>query len=401
MLRVSKEWTAAVNSMHPVDVELPYLEDDSRLLRFCMSPLSRHVSKANVWMFPLSCWSLCHLKLRLPSLQQLSCRFEGSWLPLMFPARLRNLTVRFLAAAAVTAPFSDKQHRELDEAIVAIASLPLLEELDLSVSMARRCCLTPLATAPILRTLNLRFPSAVFDSPTVIEALRAMPLLRSLNFDPSAKSFTRMLQPPHTMKLEKLYIDEHFTTEFGEAIVHLPTLTNLSVWLNSPHTDFFCQLPNLRCLEMNVVLTDVPPETDRIMQSLQSLTALTELEIEEAGDFPLRFTSDQLAACLAHMPLLTRLDLTIAKALDSLRFLSSGPITRSLTKLHLSRFEPRLPLRELHHVHELSALTDLGLYSVFDRPLDDYSASLYSPPSRLMPSLVRFNHGWKPAEGEE
>jgi hypothetical protein len=307
----------------------------------------------------------------------------------MFPARLRNLAVWFHAVA--DASFSDKQLRELDEAIVAIASLPLLEELSITATKARSCCLTPLATAPSLHTLQLSMPERVLDSSANIDALRAMPHLRSLSFRPSAACFTRMLQPPHTMKLDTLRIGSPFTAEFGEAIVQLPTLTHLTFNLNSPHTDFFRQLPNLRRLVINVQVTDVPPETDRILQSLHSLTGLTELRITEDGELPLCFTSDQLAACLSHMPLLTGLGLQGAMAIDSLRFLSSGPITRSLKELHLAFFHPRLPLSELRHVHELSALTGLRLYSVFDRPLDNYSQSLYSPPSRLMPSLVSFH----------
>jgi len=92
------------------------------------------------------------------------------------------------------------------------------------------------------------------------------------------------------------------------------------------------------------------------------------------------------------MPLLTCLHLSGMASLDSLRFLSSGPITHSLKKLQLSQFAPRLPLVELQQVRALSSLTEFRLYSVFDRPLDDDTVSLYTPPSRLMPSLVEFEH---------
>jgi hypothetical protein len=103
------------------------------------------------------------------------------------------------------------------------------------------------------------------------------------------------------------------------------------------------------------------------------------------------------------MPLLTRLRLTDASGLDSLRFLSSGPITRSLKVLQLSCFDPPLPLRELLHVHALSSLTDLSLVSVFDRPLDDHALPLYTPPSLLMPSLRQFlfDHGDDDEEDDE
>jgi hypothetical protein len=280
LLRVSKEWASAVHSMRSLSVDLPYTGSDARLLRFCLSPLSRHVSKVHVPMFPLSCWSLYHIQQRMPNLQQLHCEFQGSWLPLMFPARLRNLTVRFLATAAVTAPFSDRQHRELDEAVVAIAALPFLEELSIIAEMARTCCLTPLATTPSLHTLTLAMPERVLDSSANIDALRSMPHLRSLSFRPSPAAFTSMLQPPHSMQLESLAVFPLFTAEFGASIVHLPSLTELHLELSSPHTDFLRSLPNLRNLNITSQECTVLPDAGRVMASLHSLVGLTELQIE-------------------------------------------------------------------------------------------------------------------------
>jgi hypothetical protein len=397
LLRVSKEWATAVNSMHPLDARVPWTcrQNDSRLLRFCMSPLPRHVGTARLWQFPMSPSLLYNLTLRMTNLQELDCHFEGSWSPLVFPARLRELTLRFQAASDYNEPFSNKQHRELDEAIVAIAALPQLEELSLNAYKARSCCLTPLVTAPALHSLTLNLPSDVFDSPAAIDALRRMPHLRSLSFDPSAESFTRMLQSPHAMKLEALRIESPFTAEFGKAIVRLPALTDLDFPLGSLHTDFLRQMPNLRCLQL-LFYPDlvVALDTDRIMHSLHSLTGLTELRIEECNNH-LRYTADHLTTCLSHMPWLTGLHLSYPTALDSLRFLSSGPITRSLKTLHLTGFRTRLPLAELLYVHELSSLTELTLYRVFDRALDEYTQSLYTPPSRLMPSLLEFVHYWE------
>jgi hypothetical protein len=205
-----------------------------------------------------------------------------------------------------------------------------------------------------------------------------------------------MLQALQGLKLETLDIGSPFIVEFHAAIVQLPALTDLSINLCSPHTDFLRQLPNLRRLVLIFWDCTVEVDTDRIMQSLHSLVGLTELSFfgppHGYATIPLRITSDHLAACLPHMPLLTCLHLSGAAALGSLRFLSSGPITHLLKKLQLSRFEPRLPLRELHHVHAVSSLTELHLFSVFDRPLDDSSAPLYTPPSRLLPSLRHFTH---------
>jgi hypothetical protein len=288
---------------------------------------------------------------------------------------------------------TDRQQRDLNDAIVAVAALPQLGSLMLIAHGARSCCLTPLITAPKLHTLDLCLGRRVFDSSTAIDALRNMPHLRSLSFTPSAGSFTRMLQPPHTMKLDKLDMDARFTAEFGESIVHLaPSLTDVNIRLCSSHADFLRQLPNLRRLVLSCHLSTMVPDTDRIMHSLHAHVELTELSLLGSGEFPLRITSTHLAACLPLMPLLTHLELLFPTALDSLRFLSSGPITHSLTVLRLCQFSSPLPLSELHHVHELSSLTDLWLFSVFDRPLDTLAEALYKPPSPLLPSLRTFRH---------
>jgi hypothetical protein len=138
------------------------------------------------------------------------------------------------------------------------------------------------------------------------------------------------------------------------------------------------------------------PDVDRIMTSLHSLTGLTKLRlVGNLNDEEFGFTSEQMTACLAHMPLLTCLHLLDTAGLDSLRFLSSGPITRSLKELELVDFYPQLPVLELEHVHALSMLNRLKLHSLFDCPLDEYIVRLCTPPSRLLPSLRHFDHRWE------
>ena len=60
--------------------------------------------------------------------------------------------------------------------------------------------------------------------------------------------------------------------------------------------------------------------------------------------------------------------------------------------LELADFRPRLPLREVAHVDALSALTDLTLLSVFDRPLVAAALQLYTPPSCRIPTLRQFEY---------
>jgi hypothetical protein len=134
---------------------------------------------------------------------------------------------------------------------------------------------------------------------------------------------------------------------------------------------------------------------------LHSLVGLTELNIRGGGYCALGFTSAHLVACLPHLPQLTSLHLSGATAVDSLRFLASGPITRSLKELELENFDPRLPLRELLHVHALSSLTKLIVSCMFDRPLDDHAKPLYVPPSPLLPALREFEYEFEPSDYEE
>jgi hypothetical protein len=400
LLGVSKEWAAAVNSMRSLGAWLPYPPDDSHLLHFCLSPLSRHVSVADVWAVPLSQWSLYLCSTRMSNLQELTCRFEGSWAPVVFPARLRTLSLGFLISASSGQSFSDKQLRELDAAIAAVAALPLLESLHVTAIKAIRCCLTPLSSSPSLRALELKMPSSVFDSDAV-DALRRMPHLRSLTCSSSPAILTRMLQVPHTMKLDTLILYGPFTADYGDAIVSLPSLTKIDLSLASTHTDFLRQLPNLRILRFTSHLCTVLPDADRIMSSLHSLVGLTELSIHGGGYCALAFTSAHLTTYLPHLPQLTSLHLSGATAVDSLRFLASGPITRSLKELELENFDPRLPLRELLHVHALSSLTKLIVSCMFDRPLDDHALPLYTPPSLLLPALREFEYEFEPSDYEE
>jgi hypothetical protein len=253
--------------------------------------------------------------------------------------------------------------------------------------------LAPLSTAPALHTLTLSMPETVLDSPGNVAALRHMPHLRSLDFQPSLAFLTQLLQPPHSLHIDTLRLDARQTAECGALLVHLPSLTYLAIQLHGPHTDFLRQLPHLSGLELSTELRTVYVEdVDRVMNSLHSLTKLTDLALYAGGQFPLRFTADHLTVCFAHMPLLTSLHLWNASALESLRFLSSSSITCSLKELALLFFEPRLPSSELAHIHALSALTELTLHEVFDPPLDEPTLQLHTPPSRLLPALQRFQY---------
>jgi hypothetical protein len=405
VIRVSKEWAAAVQTMHPLCAALRDRVYPNPSLDFlCVSRLSRHIGSIP-WLLSPSVAELPALSFHLPHLHSLCISFKNAWSPLVFPARLRCLDVRFHSPSddgdEVPELLTDAQTDELVAAIAVIASLPILEELILTPQGAERCCLTPLVDALALRKLVLYASPSVMESPSVIDALRRMPHLRALDFNPTSSSFARLLEEPHEMKLDTLLVSAEFTDEFAAAIVRLPTLTDFSFFLCSKDTDFLSHLPNLRKLELFNFMCTVAPDAGRIIHSFHSLTRLEELRLDGSGDpdgeFAFRFTSEQLADCFAHMPLLSCLVLKGATAVRSLRFLSSGPITRSLKELELRYFQPRLPLSELEYVQTLSSLVNLTLHSAFDRALDAPSLRQYTPPSALFPSLRHFRHFWEQA----
>jgi hypothetical protein len=400
--RVSKQWAVAVATMRTLDAEIDADWSASSLALFgaSASPLCRHVG-CLIWHgLPLTARQLATMSARMTNLHGLNCSLTVDQPMLVFPPRLRTLTLfvepiapRESALGSSSASTSVHQLPPLDAAIAAVAALPLLEELTLVAWDAESCCLAPLTSAPALHSLTLELQSDVFDSSAVTDALRSMPHLRSLGFDPSPESFARLLQQPHTLKLESFRMATGFTAEHGASIAQLPSLTDLAICLHGEHTDFLRGLSHLRRLELDSCLgsvADPARDAERIMHSLHALVGLSELRLLGGGDCPLRFTADQLAACLPHMPLLTSLHLSHAKALGSLHFLSSGPVTRSLQKLELVEIHPRLPLSELEHLHALSVLDRLKFDSVFDSPLDEATLQRYRPPCLLMPALVQF-----------
>jgi hypothetical protein len=411
LLSVSKDWAAAVHSMRPLDAKIKDVLDDLFLLSLCNSPLARHVGSLCVpFSFSPSTLDAVSSSRHLSNLRSLDCILEGSWIPSVpqpFPPRLRDLRL-FLESVGDEDEgygYVEDASFHLDDAVLrAVAALPQLQDFSLSAMQARSCSLAPLLSAPSLHTLKLELDKSVLESGSNIATLRTLPHLRSLDCNLSAAGFMRLVQLPHTIQLDTLHARTALTEERAAvALVQLSQLTDLSFKLGTPHTDFLRLLPNLRRLELDFKQRLVTPNADRIMHSLHALTALSSLIIvgnsRHDAVHRMRLTSDHLAACLPHMPLLHTLCLwDAAAALDSLRFLSSGPITRSLQKLVLVDFSPRLPLSELSHVHALSSLRELTLLSVFDRPLDEETQRLYKPPSTLLPSLSCFSHKWRPAQ---
>jgi hypothetical protein len=318
VLRVSKDWAAAVHSMRPLDGQVGHMQSDL-IPHLCASRLARHVGTLLAVYFQLAASPLCLVEFaqHMVHLRSLSCTVDLfdttvddviASSRFVLPLRLRDLRMRFVPPGAQSPSSAASLCLGLNAAIVVIATLRELKSLTLVAETTNSCDLTPLASAPSLRTMQLFLNERALESATVIEGIRGMPLLRSLSSHPSATGFARMLQTPHTLKLDTLDLClSPLTDEFAAAIVHLPTLTDLTFKLCTRHTDFLRQLPNLRRLLLHGGETTVQPDAERIMHSLHSLNGLTELSLWDKAipymPHHFHFTSDHLAACLPHMPL--------------------------------------------------------------------------------------------------
>jgi hypothetical protein len=399
VFRVSKGWSAAVHSMRPLDGQVGYMGSiqPSVLQLLWSSRLARHVgSLSNLWPIdapPLSDAALVEVAQRMVNLRSLSWKVgvAGAAVSLVFPARLRELRLNFVPANTETPPSDSSLSRALTAAIGIVVALPELESLALTAHDARSCDHAAAVRTGIARAgarlepdcagvTNRRRATAVHATSTFAQLPSVGGELRT-NASDATHDATR-----HTRCAVA------FHCRIRAAIVSLPSLTKIDVSLSSTLTDSLRSLPNLRSLRFSTHACTELADADRILSSLHSLVGLTELRLYGGGTFPLPFTSAQLAACLPHMPLLTHLYLLNYLSLDSLRFLSSGPITHSLKELSLILYQVQLPLSELAHVHALSSLTKLTLWSVFDPPPDESTVALYTPPSRLMPSLQSFWH---------
>jgi hypothetical protein len=128
LLRVSKEWTAAVQTMRPL---CTVAFSQSPLQLICASRLSRHIGSLRCECSSSSS-SEAALSLlssaRLSHLHSLTLTMTDNWSLLMLPTRLRHLHVRFLLSGYVAAA---QNLRDLDAAVAVIAALPMLEALTL------------------------------------------------------------------------------------------------------------------------------------------------------------------------------------------------------------------------------------------------------------------------------
>ena len=202
-----------------------------------------------------------------------------------------------------------------------------------------------------------------------IEQLRALHQLRCLTVQADKLSLPALLAPPH----------------------QLQQLTSLRV-SDSPvdHIDYVASMPVLTALAVQFDASGVL--TPRVFAALSACTQLVSLELTDGDSFP--FTSEDLVACLPHLPHLRELTLKWCTRLTSLAFLRAGLLPFTLTALSIDMFKPELALQELHELLHLRALTSLTLgRRICSAPLDAATLRLFTPPSHALPALRSFTCG--------
>jgi len=344
--------------MRSIGAQLP----NASIAVVCASGLARHIGSIKMLnKSPRYLWEAADLQLvsdRMPNLNHLTLNMRGgsSIVPLL-PQKLGSL--RLLVA-------SDASTYQINAMVLCASRLPLLAHLTLQFNqlLDPRVSFVALHASPLLSEFHIQFGYRQhMPSDEQVRELRALPHLTSFGLYSLKQSLFALLPA-------------------------LPLVTRVSL-VPVGNDDVFVlrQLPNLHylCLEFATQI----PWTKQLAVLQQSCTRLTTLEIMHG-----RFNANDLCNLLPCIAGLRKLSLWKIRTIDSLRFLSRGPIVRTLTDLTLGYLaHSQLHSSEMLHVNELRELRRLSLQHLFVEPLDPLTQLFYSQtPSRLLPKLALFQY---------
>ncbi len=382
LMAVSHSWQSSVLRMRPIEGRFS-VASSAAVQQMCASRLSRHVvhlkqhnERALLKAVPFNL-----LSLYMPHLQSIDAVIScAGFQPLLFPSHLRQLKLS-IGGVAVKSPLPS----DLQATLASIAQLAELEQLTLG-DWIRQVSLSPLLTMPQLRSLHLYGIHALNVSMNHLEVLRQLHQLHELV---SPVSLAQLLAPGHRLRLRTFESDLATQVEC-DALATMPLLTRVK--LNDcecAHVDSLTQLPQLQHLTLSFrPSAEQPVNSPRIVAALSQCSQLTALTVNSWDGRNAVFTSEQqLRDCLQSLPLLRSLDVSGCRNISSLSFLTSGPVTTTLTRLRLARFSPRLPVTELQHLLHLRSLERVDLVRLFERDLTSEEVAPFTPPSQLMPTL--------------
>ena len=405
-LAVSREWSAAVRSMKPIDGKIErehsggFFEQVRPLppiASIVESPLVRHLAAIHIQRGggpALDNASLGLLAQHAPNLTSLCCEIKltpGE--ALILPATLTSADLRLGGQPTGAA---------INAVLTALISLPSLSCLRLALGNDNSGVdLRILAACRSLTDLEL---TGVIGPPslngTQIERIRSSlgHLHRFSVGWMNSDDLARFLQPPVTVRWRDIGC-VGVTTRTGELLTRLPTLTKLvlAYQRGSAPVDFLPQLSCLTVLHLNTELPSAWGEpqafaipADAVLASLVPCNDLTELDLH-CG-----FTSAHWSALFAKLTRIKKLTMTEG-ALESLECFAAGPITESLEELiirevtHSAAHPFEMPASELSHLYNLRRLRILDLSGCFASQLAPIAMAKLSPPTPVLPALTTLN----------
>lgn len=390
VLAVSREWSAAVDSMHPICYTVKSV---GQIPCLSGSRLSRHVLEVHA-MSSVSFADLHVLSNRLPWLEQLSLTWtadlgratDSAALSLSQMHQLTRFRLYLMhhPEGDVTVESRAQYAVAANQLVRAVAGMQRLEEFRLFLLCSQGINLAPLAGLNRLRELfvltSTKFPS---ECPSVdqVTALRQMSTLEQLghNFTDRNGILRLLLQAPTPPLRWTSALVSSGAADLVPQLQSLPSLTGLDVQVESADVGFLMSFPRL------ISLTVSAPSDDRVLSAasyaslLSTLTRCPQISVLSLQNLP--WSSAELGAQLTALPRLSELTLNSMPELTSLSFLNTAALSASLTSLSIfccvkvpsSEIEHLLPLRPLRLLNvirlrePLSAAQQLQLRSSHPR----------------------------------
>lgn len=402
LICVTRTWQASVLHMRPIaaavdrecasaDVGGQYVHQlvQSRLRRH-VSHLSVYVSKFRIkWMPAVTNEQLVALAHAMPHLRSLDiCVLCNGAVGLDFPARLQTLSLRLAKSkqfvlTAVTASDSALLHQATN-AVAAVSQLAELADLKLDFPYEISPSLEPLRAAAQLRTVDLSDFCFPFSADNM-RVLREMSQLHELvlPLSPLRTHWSEVLLLGHQLQLRTISVS-HPTAADAAALSTLHSLTEVRLTTSIvDEIHFIGALPQLQSLSFGApghLTTEAV--TRRRITTLQQCTQLTSLTLNRC--------STALLECLQHLQLLTALNLRSCTGSNVLSLITQSPCAAALRSLQLRSITPRAHLNTLTHLQQMRALQHFAAFNTFTGQLTDEQATLYRPPSALLPALQHF-----------
>jgi len=408
LVLVSRAWRDAVAHMAPIQANLVRSRTREHSFReLSTSALAHHVTKLElvysgkeVGPLRIHAAQLQQLWAAMPYLTSLSTGLELSEAGILLalpvsslPRRLRDVSLN-LSDQVAPPP------EQLRGSMTFLSRFPSLTTLQLLLAGVAAVDFSPLATAAMLRSLDIR-SSLNHDSLTAahVPQLLLLRQLTSLAAPLSSVDFAELLSPPCPLQLEILDPRCPFTEERCAALAHMPSLTVFSPReFTCRNADFVMDLPRLHSFKISFPSSSespipplLPADYARILSAVRRCGGLTQLRLDGLANSSFDPGSEGLTQLLACLPLLESLSLARNGRLDSLSFLRAGTLSATLRDLWLQSIGIRTQaVAEAESLLQLRSLTALSLCSTEFQThpaVTEQLQALFGQPIQRMPYL--------------